>query len=173
MIIVNILAILFSPIIAVLISVYLQTRREKKKQKLWIFNTLIATRHNPITDENVRALNMIDVVFFDYLSVRKLWHEYFDMLSNEGLNNAIGWSQRQKKNLEMITEMAKLIGYKKAITHLDVDRVYYPVGLGNQSKKTEEISNELLRVLKESHGIQFHSKLPLKKTNIENEPKDI
>jgi len=173
MIIVNILAILFSPIIAVLISVYLQTRREKKKQKLWIFNTLIATRHNPITDENVRALNMIDVVFFDYLSVRKLWHEYFDMLSNEGLNNTIGWSQRQKKNLEMITEMAKLIGYKKAITHLDVDRVYYPVGLGNQSKKTEEISNELLRVLKESHGIQFHSKLPLKKTNIENEPKDI
>ena len=126
---VNIVAILLSPAIAVLITLYLQKRREKRNQKLWIFNTLIATRHSPVIEENVRALNMIDVVFHDSPRVRQLWHEYFDMLGNEGLNNKLGWSQRQKKNLEMITEMAKVFGYGEAITHLDVDRVYYPVGL--------------------------------------------
>jgi len=152
---VNILAILLSPIIAVLISVHLQNRREKRNQKLWIFNTLIATRHSPILDENVRALNMIDVAYHDSPRVRELWHEYFDMLGNEGLNNPNGWAQRQKKNLEMITEMAKVVGYRTAITHLDVDRVYYPVGLGEQSQTAQQIATELLRVLKASGGVQF------------------
>ena len=152
---VNVVAILLSPVIAVLITVYLQNRREKRNQKLWIFNTLIATRHSPIVDENVRALNMIDVAYHDSRGVRELWHEYFDMLGNEGLNNPTGWGQRQKKNLEMITEMAKAIGYRTAITHLDVDRVYYPVGLGKQSETAQQIGIELLRVLKASGGVQF------------------
>ena len=152
---VNILAILLSPVVAVLVTLYLQSRREKRNQKLWIFNTLIGTRHSPIIEENVRALNMIDVVFHDSQRVRELWHEYFNMLGNEGLNNPQGWAQRQKKNLEMITEMAKVLGYGKAITHLDVDRVYYPVGLGAQSQKAQEIAEELLRVLKASGGVQF------------------
>lgn len=152
---VNILAILLSPVIAVLVSVHLQNRREKRNQKLWIFDTLITTRHSPIVDENVRALNMIDVAYHDARSVRELWHEYFDMLGNEGLNNPNGWAQRQKKNLEMITEMAKVVGYRTAITHLDVDRVYYPVGLGEQSQTAQQIGRELLRVLKASGGVQF------------------
>jgi hypothetical protein len=152
---VNILAILLSPVVAVLVTVFLQSRKEKRNQKLWIFNTLIATRHSPIVDENVRALNMIDVVFHDSARVRQLWREYFDMLCNEGLNNPNGWSQRQKKNLELITEMAKVVGYGAAITHLDVDRVYYPIGLGEQSQKAQEIAAELLRVLKASGGVQF------------------
>ena len=158
MIWVNILAILLSPMVAVLVTVYLQRRTEKRNQKLWIFNTLIRTRHSPIIDENVRAINMIDVVFHDCQRVRELWHEYFNMLANEGLNNPQGWPQRQKKNLEMLTEMAKVLGYGKAITHLDVDRVYYPVGLGAQSQKAQEIAEELLRVLKASGGVQFTSR---------------
>jgi hypothetical protein len=151
----NIIAILLSPVVAVLVTVYLQARKEKRNQKLWIFNTLIATRHSPIVDENVRALNMIDVVFYNSSRVRELWHEYLNMLSNEGLNNPLGWGQRQKKNLEMITEMAKVLGYGTAITHLDVDRVYNPTGLGEQSRKSQEIAEELLRVLKASGGMQF------------------
>jgi hypothetical protein len=105
----NLLAILVSPVVAVLITVSLQNRKEKRAQKLHIFNTLIATRHSPIIEDNVRALNMIDVAFHDCPRVRELWHEYFNMLGNEGLNNPSGWPQRQKKNLEMITEMAKVL----------------------------------------------------------------
>ena len=46
--------------------------------------------------------------------------------------------------------MAKALGYGKAITHLDVDRVYYPVGLGHQSQTVQEIAEELLRVLRQA-----------------------
>lgn len=95
----SLLAILLSPVVAVLVSLYIQHRKERKATKLWIFNTLIATRHAPMTDERVRALNMVDVVFHDAKRVRQLWHEYFDMLSNEGLNNEPGWEQQQKTSL--------------------------------------------------------------------------
>src|SRR5262245_46749487 len=49
------------------------------KHKLGILATLMGSRHNPLTTENVRALNMIDLVFHDQAKVRSLWHEYFDM----------------------------------------------------------------------------------------------
>ena len=44
--------------------------------------------------------------------------------------------------------MAKTLGYGEAITHLDVARVYYPVGLGEQTRILSEIAKEFLRVLK-------------------------
>ncbi|MBI4763755.1 MAG: hypothetical protein HY787_04030 [Deltaproteobacteria bacterium] len=157
---VNILAVLLSPLIALLVTVHLQNRKQKRAHKLWIFNTLIATRHSPLIEANVRALNMIDVAFYDRPKVRELWHDYFDMLSNEGLDNELGWKQRQKKNLEMITEIGRVLGYGKAITHLDVDRVYYPKGLGIQVQKAADIVDELHRVLKASGGVQFAPRSP-------------
>ena len=153
--VVNVFAVLLSSVIAVLITFYLQNRREKRQQRLTILGTLIATRHSPVTEEHVRALNMIDVVFHDCSKVRQLWREYFDMVCNRGLDNEVGFAARQKKNLELITEMARTLGYGKAITHLDMDRVYYPIGLGDQSKKSAELLDELLRVLKGSKGIEF------------------
>ena len=149
----NIVAVVLSPVVAVLVTLWYQHRKERRDSKRWILSTLLATRHSPILDETVRALNLIDLVFHDSSKVRSLWHEYFQMLNNEGLNNPNGWSQRQKKNLEMITEMARALGYGREISHLDVDRVYYPVGLGEQAKRGQEISDELLRVLKGTQGL--------------------
>lgn len=149
----NITAVLLSPVIAVLVTLWYQHRKERRDAKRWILSTLLATRHSPILDETVRALNLIDLAFHDSAKVRALWHEYFDMLNNEGLQNPNGWSQRQKKNLELITEMARVLGYGNEISHLDVDRVYYPVGLGEQAKRGQEISDELLRVLRGTQGL--------------------
>ena len=168
----TLLAVLLSPVIAVSVTVWLQNRKDKRATKLWIFTALMATRHSPITDENVRALNMIDVAFHDRPRVRQLWHEYFEMLSNEGLSNSVGFGQRQKKNLELITEMAKAVGYGKAITHLDVDRVYYPVGLGEQSKRGDELANELLRVLKGSTGLRIEEGNSIELHNTGRSPSD-
>jgi flagellar biosynthesis protein FliP len=143
--ILTLLAIAFSPLIAVLVTVYLQNRKEERSHKLTLLGTLIGLRHAPTSDESIRALNLIDVVFHDAPRARELWHEYFGMLNNEGLNNPIGWGQRQKKNLEMITEMARVLGYGKAITHLDVDRVYYPIALEQRAKKDAAISDAVLQ----------------------------
>ena len=150
---VNVLAIILSPAIAVLITMFLQSRKDKKNAKMNIFITLMATRNRAPSEEIVRALNMIDVIFSKDKNIRRLWNEYFGMLSNEGLSNPVGWKQREQKNLEMITAIAKNIGYKNEITSLDVDKVYYPVGLQNQLDNASEILNELKRVLKETKAL--------------------
>lgn len=156
--IISIIAILVSPAVAVLISMWIQKRKDKLQYKRFIFSNLMATRHQFISDEIVRALNMIDVAFHDNKNVRKLWKEYLDMLNNQGLNNPSGWKQRDIKRLELIQEMAKAVGYGKEITHLDVDRVYMPTGLAEERQRAKEIGDELLRVLKESHGIRLIQK---------------
>jgi hypothetical protein len=143
-----VLAIIFSPVVAVLISLWVQQRRETRQNQLSILTALIGSRHQPLSPEGVRALNMIDLVFHDNEKVRGIWHEYFDMLCNEGLNNPSGFQQRNKKNIELVTAMAAALGYGKAITHLDIDRIYSPVGFWERDRNVAEIHSELLRVLK-------------------------
>jgi hypothetical protein len=154
----EIVAILLSPVIAVGVTLWYQARKERRDTKRWLFSTLIATRHSPLTDESVRALNMIDVVFSSSQRVRQLWREYYDMLHNEGLNNPAGWAARSRKHLELITEMAKVLGYGKEISHLDVDRVYYPAGLAGAAATQSELYQELLRVLKNTQSLQLPPK---------------
>jgi Family of unknown function (DUF6680) len=156
----NFLAVLLSPLVAVLVSMWLQDRKERRQHQFQILGTLIATRAEPLSPEAVRALNVIDLVFHDKDSVRRLWREYFDMLNNQGLNNPQGFAQRSKKNLELITEMAKSLGYGRAISHLDVDRVYYPVGAWAQTQKNQEIQDELLRVLKSTARVEVQPVRP-------------
>jgi len=98
---------------------------------------------------------MIDIAFCKDKKVRQLWREYYDMLANKGLDNELGYKTRETKNLELITEIAKVLGYGKEITALDVDRVYSPIGLGKAFDRSEEIANELLRVLRSSGGLQI------------------
>jgi len=159
--IITIIAIALSPAIAVLIAIWAQSRGEKQRNKKLIFSSLMSTRHQIYSDEIVRALNMIDVVFRDKERVRELWREYYDMLYTKGID----WKQVDTKRLELITEMAKVVGYGKKISHIDVDRVYTPVGLSEDALRMKDIGNELLRVLKESGGLKITSKEhPEKKT---------
>jgi hypothetical protein len=154
----NIIAVLLSPLIAVLVSVYIQDRAERRRTKTYIFNTLIMYRNRAPNEELVRALNMIDVVFRKNMNIRNLWKEYFSMLSNDGLSNPVSWAQREHKNLEMLTEMAKVLGYSSKLTSLDIERVYFPIGLKDQIETNAEISNELKRLLKESKAISLIAK---------------
>jgi len=162
--IVSLLAILASPAIAVLISIWLQNRKERRQNQLSVLGKLIAARHELLSPEAVRALNMIDLVFYDKPTVRQLWHDYFGMLCNEGLNNPPGWAQRAKKNIELITEMAKVLGYGKAITHLDVDRVYSPIGMWEQINKNQEMQTELIRILKATKTLHISTDKTVEET---------
>jgi hypothetical protein len=169
--IINIIAIALSPIIAVLVSIWIQYRREKNQRKFQILGTLIATRYNPILDDNVKALNLIDIIFHNKPNVRKLWHEYYDLLSNESLSNPSGYELRQKKNWELIAEMAKSLGYGKEFSHLDTARVYNPIALSDQAVTAYTISQELIRIFKSGGDLQvFINQKPV--SELSSQPKN-
>ncbi len=155
---ISILAILLSPLVAVLVSMWIQNKKERRQQQFWILSTLMASRADQLTPDNIKALNLIDLTFRNTPTVRRLWREYFEMLNNEGLNNPVGWQQRSSKNIELITAMAKELGFGKTISHLDVGRIYAPVGPWEQFMKGRELQEEFLRVLKATAKFEVEPK---------------
>ena len=153
-------AILLSPVIAVLVTMWIQKRIERRGVKLRILAQLMGNRHTPIAPENIVALNMIDLVFHDDERVRGLWSDYFDMLCNKGLDNELGWEQRNKKRNELITAVASSLGYSEQIDHLDVDRIYKPQGLGDRELDSQKLMEELLRVLTNTDSLAMRKRKP-------------
>ena len=106
----NIAAIIVAPIIAVWIGQLLQTRAEKRKDKLQIFKILMTARIYGWTVDSVHALNIIDVVFADDKEVREAWNDLNDKyhVSNPDQQHLERIKRAQDKLLE---SMAKLLIY--------------------------------------------------------------
>jgi hypothetical protein len=140
---VNIFAILLSPVIAVLITLWYQRRKEKRDTKIKLFTTLMTYRKAlPRNPELVNALNLIDVVFSDHPKVLKSWHNYYDLLNIQGANP----EQWNYKLIDLMTEMAKVLGYNN-LPQIQIDKYYEPISKMNQLQFEEAFRNELLRVL--------------------------
>lgn len=77
--IVNIIAVIAAPVVAVKVGQYLQDRAQIRKDKMDIFKTLMANRTGWST-ASVYAMNIIDVVFADDISVRNCWKTYYERL---------------------------------------------------------------------------------------------
>jgi len=140
---INIIAVISGPILAVLISLWLQSRKQKKDAQQHLFLTLMAYRKSyPPPSAWVESLNLIDVVFAKYSRVVKLWHEYYDLLHQKP-PNLESWDH---KYLELLSEIAKSLGYKK-LQQIDIDKFYTPIVHGDQMTLNTKIQQEWLRVL--------------------------
>ena len=74
----TILAIVIGPIAAVLVTRWVDHRREAHNRRLDIFRTLMRTRRNPVAPEHVGALNMIEFAFDKEPTVMQAWRRLFD-----------------------------------------------------------------------------------------------
>lgn len=118
--IINILAILLSPIIALWISNIVQDRKEKQKEKRQILKVLMTQRFSVKNIEYVNVLNLIDVVFVDSKNVRKayknLYNEYATTIDLNIENNRQIFQEKIKKaTTQLLEAMVKDIGYKDNI----------------------------------------------------------
>lgn len=135
----NLIAIIIAPIVAVLIGQWLQNRSERRKDKLEIFKSLMIAR-NGWSPESVRALNIIDIVYADDNNVRLRWKEYYDRLcidspSDTDLKKI---KTAQKKLLEA---MAVSLGYKDTVTWETIQNPYVPKGMIEAEQMQREYQN--------------------------------
>ena len=143
--IINIVAIILSPIIAVCITLWYQSYKSKKDAKYHLFLILMAHRKRLVpTYDLVDSLNTIDVIFSNHQNVIKLWHEYYALLCQKF--DETNLEARTHKHLELLTEMAKVLGYKK-IRQIDIDSFYVPEAHGSIVESSLKLQIELLRVL--------------------------
>lgn len=139
----NIIAVIIGPIIAVSITLWYQSHKEKRDAKIRLFLNLMAHRKsNPPTFERVNSLNLIDVVFSGHPKVLQLWHEYYDLLHTQPPNFEL-W---EHKHIDMLSEMGQALGYKK-LKQTEIEKFYTPVAHGTQAELNEKMQREFLRVL--------------------------
>ena len=126
--ILNLIAIVVIPLVAVLIGQYLQNRAEIRKDKMLIFKVLMTSRIYGWTVDSVHALNLIDVVFAKDKAVRAAWKELYEAYSSTEPSDLIA---HKRKNLmyKLLEEIANNIGYKKEITWETIQNPYIPQGM--------------------------------------------
>ena len=78
--ILNLIAIIVIPIAAVLIGQWLQSRSEKRKDKMQIFKILMTSRIYGWTQDSVHCMNIIDIVFADDKTVCEAWKDLHDSI---------------------------------------------------------------------------------------------
>lgn len=141
---INIAAIILGPVTAVCITLWIQSRKEKRESKNRVFLLLMAHRKtNPPTFEWANALNVVDVVFADVPGVVRLWHDYYAQICSPNVD----WHNANHKYIEMLHAMARTLGYN-TISQTDIDKFYSPQAHGNQAQLNVALQIELLRVLK-------------------------
>jgi hypothetical protein len=150
----NIVAILMSPVIAVVVTLWYQARKERRDAKRSLFFTLMAHRKSiPPNYDLVNGLNLIDIVFGDQPRVLQLWHEYFALLHTQPPNTQL-W---ELKLVDMLSEMASVLGYRR-LKQTDIEKFYTPLAHGNQALLNEELQQEFLRVLKQTDSLVVKKK---------------
>ena len=137
--IINIIAVIAAPIIAVWVGQILQDRQERRKDKLEMFKTLMMSRSG-WTVESVRALNVLDVVFSDDENVRNAWKNYYDRLCVDNPTDS-ELKKIQEAQYVLLETIANSLGYKNKITWKTIQNPYKPIGMGeleqNQRKYQE------------------------------------
>ena len=144
--ILNLIAIVIIPIIAVLIGQWLQTRSEKRKDKMHIFKTLMTSRVYGWTQESVYCLNIIDIVFADDREVRNAWKDLYDKYCVQNPDES------QLKKIEtaqykLLESMAVSLGYKDKVTWETIQNPYIPQGMLRQietQNQSQQAYNKLL-----------------------------
>jgi len=103
-----IFAAIVGPVAAVLISVYLMDRKEKRKEKMEFFKELMISRAIPGSFAFVKVVNCIDVVFADSEKVKDAWRALYE----EYASDKATYESIKTKKTKLIEEVAKDLGYK-------------------------------------------------------------
>ena len=136
--IINILAIIIIPIVAVFVGQKLQNRSQKRKDKLEIFRMLMMNRGIGWTVETVRALNIVDIVFADDNTVKTSWKEYYDKLCIQNPND-MQCKQIREAQYKLLEAMACSLGYKGQITWETIQNPYIPQGMWDAMLQQQNI----------------------------------
>lgn len=144
--IVNLVAIIIVPILAVVIGQYLQTKAKKREDKLQIFKLLMTTRIYGWTIESVQALNVIDIVFADDEKVRAAWktlHECYCVKDP----SPVQLSKIDTAKLKLLETMAISLGYKEQVTWDTIQNPYLPDGMVLQHQAQAQYQSNLTQLV--------------------------
>ena len=133
----NLIAVLLIPVVAVIVGQYLQERVQKRKDKMQIYQCLMTRR---ITGwaalEAVNAINSIDIIFTDNKEIRNQLGVWKSKCRKD-----IPSEEQYREQCKLLELMANDLGYKDKITWDIIQNPYYPEGLNQQLTMNTQIMN--------------------------------
>ena len=144
--IINVLAIIIIPIVAVVVGQKLQTCAKKREDKIQIFKILMTSRIYDWTTDEVHALNILDIVFSDDKEVRDSWKDLYDKLCVSNPSE-VELEKIQTAKYKLLETIAKSLGYENQIIWETIQNPYIPKGLLNQLQAQATNQNNLSSIL--------------------------
>ena len=141
MTIVNIIAVLIAPIIAVWIGQALLYRTEKRKDKMSIFRSLVSSRVYGWTVDSVNALNLIELVFYKEKSVCQQWRKYYETLNIKTPADEMQLRKMQFEQDELIRTMGRSLNYSDDAIAQIIRTPYMPIGMSNQMQSQQKFQD--------------------------------
>jgi hypothetical protein len=165
----TIVAALLGPILAVQAQKAVESLREKHRRKVFLFEQLMATRAARIAPEHVRALNMIDLVFYGERvlgfqrrspkeqRVLDAWKEYHDHLNDKVEDSQISlWvAQGDELFTNLLYAVAQDLGFK--FDRVQLKRgAYSPIAHGEIEAEQTELRKATLSLVTGKHALKMN-----------------
>jgi len=127
----NLIAVLLIPVVAVIVGQYLQERVQKRKDKMQIFQCLMTRR---ITGwaalEAVNTINSIDIIFTDNKEIRNQLSVWKSKCRKD-----IPSEEQYREQCKLLELMANDLGYKDKITWDIIQMLSSLCGSGRTKKR--------------------------------------
>lgn len=143
-------AIFLGPLVAVVITHFLQRRHDAFQRRLFVFRSLMATRRNPLSSERVQALNLVEV---EFAKKKRVMDRFSDLLNT--YNELHRWNSENRsvreavvqevddKTALLLKEIGAVLGRK--LENLDLLRGgYYPEAFSVLEHQQNEVRAFLL-----------------------------
>ena len=146
--IMNLIALIVIPIMAVVTGYKLQDCNEKRKDKMQVFKAVMTFRYG-WSKESVEALNSIPIVYSGKRKdkkVRNCWKKYYECLCIQKPDD-MQIKQRNESLYKLLESMADVLGYRSIVTWEDIQNPYVPVGMVNAINNNEFIQGGMAMIV--------------------------
>ncbi len=126
-----VVATLFSPVIAVVVTRLMDQLKSRRDRQWSIFETLMLTRRAPLSQDHVMALNRIEIEFAKDSSVMAAIRSYFDNLGEKAPVDTAEFERFQARRRRLFAELVQEIGLRMnhKVDKMDlIEGGYYPAG---------------------------------------------
>jgi hypothetical protein len=121
----SIIAVIVSPLVAVLVSMWIEQYKQHRRDKMELFQILMTQRGIIESYAWVNALNSIYVVFSDEQNVLRALDEFLAITNVKKLEDMDVVSYENKK-VKLLEAMSKSLGYSRNINWEQIKAPYVP-----------------------------------------------
>jgi len=134
------------PVLAVIVTRYIDNSRQRTARKLEIFRALLRSRRAPLSAEYVSAINLVELEFAGAENVQRAYKNLFDHYQS-GSAQKPDWHDRLRALVaRLLNAMAKDLGYNE-MEQLDVlEGGYLPQAWGKAEEDNAAIREALADV---------------------------